>query len=35
VIRKHKGRGLLGRPKHIWKDNIKMDKKEIEWEAVD
>jgi len=24
----------LGRPRHIWKDNIKMDLKEIGWEGV-
>jgi len=35
LIRKSKGREPLGRPKHIWKDNIKMDNREIEWEAVD
>jgi hypothetical protein len=35
LIRKPKGRGLLGRQRHIWKDNIKMDNREIEWEAVD
>jgi len=30
--REPKGRGLLGRPKHIRKDKIKMDNREIEWE---
>jgi len=35
VIRKPKGMGLLGRPKHIWKDNIEIGNREIEWEVLD
>jgi hypothetical protein len=26
---------LLGRPRHTWEDNIKMDLEEIGWEDVD
>jgi hypothetical protein len=25
----------LGRPRHRWEDNTKMDLKEIEWKGVD
>ena len=27
------GRRPLGRPRHKWEDNIKMDLQEVEWEA--
>jgi hypothetical protein len=26
---------LIGRPRHIWEDNIKTDVKELAWERVD
>jgi hypothetical protein len=26
---------LVGRPRHIWEDNIKTDVKELAWESVD
>jgi hypothetical protein len=29
------GKRLLGRPRSIWEDNIKMALKEVEWEVVD
>jgi hypothetical protein len=29
LVRKPEGKRLLGRPKHRWVDNIKMDLKEI------
>jgi hypothetical protein len=29
------GKRPLGRPRHRWKDNIKMDHEEIGWEGVD
>jgi hypothetical protein len=30
-VGKHEGKGPLGRPRHRWEDNIKMDPKEIGW----
>jgi hypothetical protein len=35
VDRKPEGKRPLGRPRHLWKDNIKTDHKEIGWERVD
>jgi hypothetical protein len=29
LVRKLEGRGTLGRPRHKWEDNIKIDLKEI------
>ena len=29
------GKGPLGRPRHRWEDNIKMDFQEVGWEDVD
>jgi hypothetical protein len=29
------GKRPLGRPKHRWKDNIRMDLREVGWEGVD
>jgi hypothetical protein len=29
LVWKPEGKKLLGRPRHIWKDNIQMDLKEI------
>ena len=29
------GRIPLGRPRHRWEDNIKIELQEIEWESVD
>jgi hypothetical protein len=34
-IGKPEGKTPLGRPRHRWKDNIRMDLGEIGWEAVD
>jgi hypothetical protein len=31
LVRKHEGMRPLGRPRHSWKDNIRMDLKEIGW----
>jgi len=33
-IGKPEGKRLHGRPRHRWKDNIRMDLKEIGWEGV-
>jgi hypothetical protein len=30
-----KGKRPLGRPRHRWKDNIRMDLRKVEWEGVD
>ena len=30
---KPEGKRLLRRPRHIWKDNIKMDLQEVGWKA--
>jgi hypothetical protein len=29
LVRKHKGKRPLGRPRHTWEDNIKMDLQEV------
>jgi hypothetical protein len=34
-VRKHEEKVPLGRPKHKWEDNIKMDLKELAYEGVD
>jgi hypothetical protein len=31
LVEKPEGKILLGRPRHRWEDNIKMDIKEIKW----
>jgi len=33
VVGKPEGKRALGRPRHRWKDNIKMDLQEIGWGA--
>jgi hypothetical protein len=35
VVRKPQGKKPLGRPRHGWDDNIKMNIKEIGYEGVD
>jgi hypothetical protein len=35
LIRKPKGKRPLGRPRHKWKDNIRMDLTKIGWEGMD
>ena len=30
---KPEGKRPLGRPRHVWEDNIKMDLEEVGWEA--
>jgi hypothetical protein len=34
-VRKPEKKRLLGRSKHRWEDNIKMDLQEVEWEGID
>jgi len=34
VVGKHEGKRPLGRYKHRWEDNIRMDLREIGWEGV-
>jgi hypothetical protein len=34
LVGKPEGKRPLGRPKHRWVDNIKMDLREIEWDVV-
>jgi hypothetical protein len=34
VVGKPDGKRVLGRPRHKWEDNIKMDLKRIGWESV-
>jgi hypothetical protein len=34
MVGKPEGMRLLGRPRHRWEDNIKMDLREIGWEGV-
>jgi hypothetical protein len=34
VVRKRESKIPFGRPKRRWKDNIRMDLREIEWEGV-
>jgi hypothetical protein len=31
LVRKPEGKRSLGRPRHIWKDNIKVDLQEVGW----
>jgi len=33
LARKSQRKGLVRRPTHIWKNNSKMDLREIEWET--
>jgi hypothetical protein len=33
-VGKPEGKNPLGRPRHIWEDNIKTDLKEIDWDRV-
>jgi hypothetical protein len=35
LMEKPEGRRPLGRPRHRWEDNIKMDLKDIRWEGLD
>jgi len=35
LFRKSGGKKLLGRPRHKWEDNIRMDVREIGWEDMD
>jgi hypothetical protein len=34
-LEKPEGKGLLGRPRHMWVDNIKINLREIEWVDMD
>jgi hypothetical protein len=35
LVGKPEGRRPLGRPRHRWEDNIKMDLREVEWWGID
>jgi hypothetical protein len=35
LVGRHEGRRPLGRPRHRWKDNTKMDLQEVGWKGVD
>jgi hypothetical protein len=35
LVGRPEGRRSLGRPRHRWEDNIKMDLQEVRWEGVD
>jgi hypothetical protein len=35
LVRKAEGKRPLGRPRHRWVDNIKMDLREIGWDGMD
>jgi hypothetical protein len=35
LVGKPEGQTPLGRPRHRWEDNIRMDLREIGWEGVD
>jgi hypothetical protein len=35
LVGKQEGRGPLGRPRRWWKDNIKMDLRDIQWGGMD
>jgi hypothetical protein len=35
LVGKPKGKRPLGRPRHRWEDNIRMDLREVEWVDVD
>jgi hypothetical protein len=35
LVGKPEGRRPLGRPRHRWEDNIKMDLREVGWEGAD
>jgi hypothetical protein len=34
-VGKREGKGLLGRPRRRWVDNIKMCLKDIEWDGIE
>jgi hypothetical protein len=35
LVEKREVKRLLGRPRHKWKNNTKMDLREIEWDCMD
>jgi len=35
LVGKRKGKRPLGRPRHRWDDNIKMDLQEVGWGGID
>jgi hypothetical protein len=35
LVRKHEGRRPLGRQRHRWEDNIKIDILEVGWRGMD
>jgi hypothetical protein len=35
LVRRPEGRRPIGRPRHMWEDNIKMDLQVVGWEGMD
>jgi hypothetical protein len=35
LVEKPEGKRPLGKPRHRWVDNIKMDRKEMGWDGID
>jgi hypothetical protein len=35
LVGKPEGKRLAGRPRRMWVDNIKMDRREIRWDGID
>jgi hypothetical protein len=35
LVGKREGKRPIGKPRHWWKDNIKMELREIEWGGMD
>jgi hypothetical protein len=35
LVGKHEGKRPLGRPRHRWEDNIKMDYQEVGWGGIE
>jgi hypothetical protein len=35
LVKRLRGRRRLGRPRHEWKDTIKMDPQEVAWDGID
>jgi hypothetical protein len=35
LVEKREGKRPIGKPRYLWKDNIKMELREIEWGGMD